>query len=136
MHSISSDSQIAFVQFGDFRAADRSIRSGNGETYHSQKYSMDVVNRLAAQCRAVCVISVDSSEPHDEILASSVRSIGLPDIWQNGMGPLLQALNTFEPTHVVLRFPSLEVLKWAEDKSISVLVTLADSFKLASALVV
>ncbi|MFM7348432.1 MAG: glycosyltransferase family 4 protein [Erythrobacter sp.] len=95
---------------------------------------MDVVNRLAAQCRAVCVISVDSTEPHDEILASSVRSIGLPDIWQNGMGPLLQALNTFEPTHVVLRFPSLEVLKWAEDKSISVLVTLADSFNLRAGL--
>jgi hypothetical protein len=79
--AITEQSRIAFLQFGDFREADQRVRDGLGETYHAQRFSMGVVERLAERTALTAVISVESNAPHDEILHSGVRSIGLQNIW-------------------------------------------------------
>jgi hypothetical protein len=72
---------VVFVQNGDFRAAAARIANGACETYHAQKYSMDVVERLAAQSALAAVLCINAEDVHDEVLTSGVRSVGLENIW-------------------------------------------------------
>jgi glycosyltransferase involved in cell wall biosynthesis len=101
-----------------------------GETYDAQKYSMDVVERLAAQAAVTAVISISAEEPHDELLASGVRSVGLANIWQQKRPyrALIKKLETLAPTHLVLQLPSVELLAWARRRGVRVLPNFADSF--------
>lgn len=124
--------RVVFVQTGDFRAADGRIRNGLGETYHAQKYSMEVVERLAAQVPLAAVICTNAEEPHDEVLSSGVRSIGLDDIWQHRrpFKAVTEQLEMLAPTHLILRFPGVALLEWARKRDVQILPSFADSFSL------
>lgn len=130
MTSISGVSRVVFVQTGDFRAAFRRVDAGLGETYHAQKYSMEVVERLVSQVTFVAVLCIKAEASHDEILPSGVRSIGLDDIWRlkHPIEHVIERLEELEPTHLVVRLPSRELLTWARHRGIRVLPSFADSF--------
>ncbi|MEM6742410.1 MAG: glycosyltransferase family 4 protein [Pseudomonadota bacterium] len=131
MSSLPPDSRVIFVQNGDFRAAAERIALGIGETYDAQKYSMDVVERLVPQTALTAVICITAEEPHDETLASGVRSIGFENIWsrKKPLKPVIAALEALAPTHLVLRLPSRELLTWARRRKVRMLPSFADSFK-------
>lgn len=124
--------RVVFVQHGDFRAADRRIREGIGATYDAQEYSMNVVKQLAKQASLAAVICVDAEEPHDEILVSRVRSIGLESIWQHKrpFDGIISRLEELAPTHLILSLPSSELLVWARKRNVRVLPCFADTFPL------
>jgi glycosyltransferase involved in cell wall biosynthesis len=126
----TSETRIVFVQNGDFRAAAERIASGAGETFHAQKYSMEVVERLAAHAALVAVLCVNAEAPHDETLPSGVRSIGLDNIWRQKrpFDAVIAPLDRLAPTHLVLRMPSIELLEWARIRGVRVLPSFADSF--------
>lgn len=130
MSGLSPAARVVFVQNGDFRAAAHRIESGAGETYHAQKYSMDVVERLAGQAALAAVLCIDAEAPHDEVLPSGVRSIGLERIWahRRPFAAVMARLDTLAPTHLVLRVPSVELLAWARARDVRVLPSFADSF--------
>ncbi len=130
MRGISSGSRVVFVQNGDFRAEAQRIESGAGETYHSQKYSMQVMDRLATQTSLAAVLCIDAVDPHDEILPTGVRCIGLENIWSHKrpFAPVIAVLEKLAPTHLVLRVPSVEVLSWARARHVRTLPSFADSF--------
>jgi glycosyltransferase involved in cell wall biosynthesis len=132
----SKNMRVVFVQNGDFRAADRRIREGIGETYHAQKYSMDIVERLAKNASLAAVICIAAEEPHDEVLASGVRSIGLENIWRNKhpLRPVISRLEELAPTHLILRLPSSGLLEWARKRNVRVLPSFADTFPLRTGL--
>lgn len=132
MNNARSKERIIFVQNGDFRAAAERIASGAGETFHAQKYSMDVVERLTADAELTAVLCINSEVPHDEVLPSGVRSIGLEDIWQHNkpFDTVIAQLDRLAPTHLVLRLPSLDLLRWAQAQKVRVLPSFADSFTL------
>lgn len=126
----TQDMRVVFIQNGDFRAADQRIREGMGETYDAQRYSMEVVERIATRASLAAVICINAEDPHDEILPSGVRSIGLTNIWENKrpFDALITCLEGLEPTHLILRIPSTEVLAWARKRNLRVLPSFADSF--------
>ena len=99
------DMRVVFVQNGDFRAAEQRIRSGIGETYDAQRYSMEVVERMAPQASLVAVICINAEETHDEILPSGVHSIGFQDTWlhERALETIITRLEDLLPTHLVLR---------------------------------
>jgi len=130
MTSISGISRVVFVQKGDFRAAFQRIDAGLGETYDAQKYSMDVVERLVPQVTLAAVLCIKAEAPHDEVLPSGVRSIGLDDIWKQKtpIQHVIKRLEVLKPTHLILRSPNHELLTWARHQGIRVLPSFADSF--------
>jgi glycosyltransferase involved in cell wall biosynthesis len=48
--------------------------------------------------------------------------------WAGEKGALLRCLEEISPTQLVLRYPSIEILRWAQPRAMPVLVTFADSF--------
>jgi len=125
-----SNQRIVFVQNGDFRAAAERIAKGDGETFDAQRYSMEVVERLVADAELTAVLCIDSEVPHDQVLSSGVRSIGLANIWRHKkpFDMVIAQLGRLAPTHLVLRGPSVELLDWARARHIRVLPSFADSF--------
>lgn len=130
MSDMCSKKRIVFVQNGDFRAATERIASGVGETFHAQKYSMEVVERLAAETELAAVLCINAEASHDEILPSGVRSIGLENIWaqRKPFDVVIAQLDRLAPTHLVLRLPSVDLLAWARAQEVRVLPSFADSF--------
>ena len=127
---LTRDARVVFVQTGDFRGADQRIRDGIGETYHAQKYSMSVVERLVPKTALAAVICVRTPDPYDEVLPSGVRAIGMKGIWQlarpfDAVNAQLEALGA---THLVLRLPDSPCVHWARRNQVRVLPCLADSF--------
>jgi glycosyltransferase involved in cell wall biosynthesis len=122
--------RIVFVQTGDFRAADNRISSGIGETYHAQKYSMEIVERLVSEASQVSVLCVNTEEPHDETLDSGVQSIGLQNIWlkRKPFNSVIARLDELLPTHLILRLPSVQILQWARRRNVRIFPCFADSF--------
>jgi glycosyltransferase involved in cell wall biosynthesis len=122
--------RIVFVQSGDFKAAAERIASGAGETFDAQKYSMEVVERLAAHSALVAVLCINAEAPHDDVLPSGVQSIGLENIWarKKPFDAVIAELDRLVPTHLVLRLPSVELLDWARARAVRVLPSYADSF--------
>jgi len=130
MNNTSAEKRIFFVQNGDFRAASERIASGGGETFHAQKYSMEVVDRLAAEAALAAVLCINAEASHDEVLPSGVRSVGLENIWarKRPFDAVIAQLDRLAPTHLVLRLPSIELLSWAQAREVRVLPSFADSF--------
>ena len=124
------DMRVVFVQNGDFRAAEQRIRSGIGETYHAQRYSMEVVERMAPQASLAAVICINAEETHDEILPSGVHSIGFQDTWlhERLLETIITRLEELQPTHLVLRLPNAGLLAWARKQGVRVLPSFADTF--------
>lgn len=122
--------RVVFVQTGDFRAARQRISNGLGETFHAQEYSMEVVEHLVGYCGSVTVVCVASEHPHDETAKNGIRSIGINNIWKSKhpFRHVIKILDDLHPTHLILRLPSIQLLRWADRKDVPVLVTLADSF--------
>lgn len=130
MSNAGSKKRIVFVQTGDFRAAAGRIASGVGETFDAQQYSMAIVERLVADSAVAAVLCVTAEAPHDEILPSGVRSIGIDNIWmqKRPFDAVISQLDRLAPTHLVLRLPGLELLTWARAQKVRVLPSFADSF--------
>lgn len=122
--------RVVFVQNGDFRASDHRIRRGIGETYDAQKYSMEVVERIAPEASLTAVLCINAEEPHDEVLESGVRSIGLENIWRQRrpFEEVVARLEELMPTHLILRLPSTRILEWARRRGVRVFPCFADSF--------
>jgi glycosyltransferase involved in cell wall biosynthesis len=122
--------RLTIVQYGgDYREAFERFARGGKETYHAQRYSVDVVGKLARQLAEVSVICSTSETKYDVLLDNGVRAIGagLP----HGFRPsdLIQELTKTRPTRLSLTTPLIPVLKWANSNRIRTIVPLADSFQ-------
>jgi glycosyltransferase involved in cell wall biosynthesis len=83
-----------------------------------------------ATTASISVISVNTRQPHDEILESGVRSIGLSQPFGSvaSTQALIEALDRVAPKQVVMRLPSCAVLRHCLSAGIDVFPNLADSF--------
>lgn len=128
--ALSASSRIVFLQTGDYRETARHFAAGGTETFHAQRYSMEIVERLAKTAAWVGVICVSAAEAYTERLPSAVETIGLTSIWRepDPCRPVLAQLATIRPTHVVHRFPAAGIVRWCLDHDVHVLPSFADSF--------
>lgn len=126
--------RLLFIQYsGDYREAARHFAAGGEETYYSQRYSVDIVaqfgaNRLGQEGDEVATLCCFTQTPYDEILENGVRAIGAGFDTTLDSAALIRLVAKFNPTHIVLRTPISEVLRWAMQHKVRTLVTLADSF--------
>jgi glycosyltransferase involved in cell wall biosynthesis len=123
-------SRLTIVQYtGDYREAFERFARGGKETYHAQRYSLNVVGDLAQRLDQVAVICALSEEKYDAILDNGVRAIGAG--LKQGFHPseVIPYLAKTQPTRLSLTTPMAPLLKWAKTNRIRTIVPLADSFQ-------
>lgn len=119
--------RICFVQFGDYREAVYTFARGGEESYYAQAYSVNFVAGLVHLMEQVTVISVDAPR-YDQTLPTTVRTIGLP-LWRGATDDeLVELVAKVAPTHLVVRFPHVPLLRHGIRHALATLPLLADSF--------
>lgn len=124
--------RLLIIQYaGDYREAVQRFAAGGGETYYAQKASVEAVASLTDQVKEVIVLCCITTEPYNEILPNGVRAIGVGCSPQEKLPikKIIQLIQEQKPTHLLVRTPILEVLRWAIRHQVPTLATLADSFK-------
>src|SRR5437016_13762489 len=68
--------RLTIVQYaGDYREAFERLENGGQETYHAQRYSINLIGSLAQQLEQVCVVCAITEKRYDTILANGWRAI-------------------------------------------------------------
>jgi glycosyltransferase involved in cell wall biosynthesis len=127
--------RLLFISYaGDYRDVVRRFAIGEQETYYCQKYSVDAIAKLGSTKLSqhgdeVAMLCCLTTTRYDEIMDNGVRAIGA-GFNGNNIDPakLVRLVADFNPTHLVLRTPIPEVLRWAIRHNVKIIVTLADSF--------
>jgi glycosyltransferase involved in cell wall biosynthesis len=122
--------RIVFVQYGDYRASARNFASGGKETYHSQRYSDELIAGLKSEATQVAVVCVNA-DPYDDVLPNGIRVLGMRLWHQSTPHDLVKVISELAPTHLIPRTPLTPVIRWATRERVSVLPMLADSFPIA-----
>ena len=119
---------------GDYRKGFTQLQSGVGETYHSQRYSLEKTAEIGRKYGKICVLCCLGEEPYDEVMDNGVRTMGA------GLSgadfrtePILAKIREFQPTNLIVGGPFMEVIRWAIHQNIDTLPCLADSFTVSTA---
>lgn len=123
--------RLAFVQHGDYAEAYRRFAKGGAETYYAQRYSVGRVAEFAARAEfaGVCSISGAHAErdrlnPRFEAARLGPHPSGKADI-----GKIVELLEEWRPTRLILRTPSPALVFWALRRRIDILPIFADSWE-------
>jgi glycosyltransferase involved in cell wall biosynthesis len=122
--------RLTIVQYaGDYREAWQRFDRGGKATYQAQRYSVDLVGKLAQRLEQVVVVCALTDEPYDVVLPNKVRSIGAG--LKLGFRPrdILPLLATTAPDRIVLTTPMVALLKWSRKQRVRTITALADSFR-------
>jgi len=124
------DQRVALIQYGDFLGTVERFQKGGEETYFAQRYSVDLVQRLPQSHAQVTMLNVES-HPHDVVLPSGVRCVGITGMpyQADGAREILKRLEECSPTSVVVGFPHIPVIKWCLQTGRRVLPFMGDSFQ-------
>lgn len=121
--------RLLIVQYlGDYRQVFKQLSSGKEETYHAQKYSVEAVAEIGNKIEEVATLCCLTPEPYNEKLENGVRVIGTGFKDKIDRKKLLQLVKEYQPTHLILRTPNIDILHWAIQKKLKTLAVLADSF--------
>jgi glycosyltransferase involved in cell wall biosynthesis len=121
--------RLTIVQYaGDYREAWERLDAGGKETYQAQRYSVDLVGRLAQHLEEIAVICAVSEVQYDVTLPNGVRAIGagLPIGFRRR--DLVPILAQTAPDRLWLTSPMTPLLKWARKRQVRTMTALADSF--------
>ncbi|HEY9300702.1 MAG TPA: glycosyltransferase [Phormidium sp.] len=122
--------RLLMVQYaGDYREAVECFAQGGKETYYAQKYSVEAVAEIGKTIEEAAVLCCLTREPYDKVLSNGVRAIGAGFNPKISIKPLIELIEKHNPTHLIVRTPSLEIFGWAIKKNIPTIAILADSFQ-------
>jgi glycosyltransferase involved in cell wall biosynthesis len=130
--------RLASVQHGDYLTARTRLAEGGPETYGSQRYTVEMLERLFADVPHL-VVSLDGPEDSQDIgkgryvTVPSTASRWLPRrfVEMRRTAKILRLLDEFSPTHLILRALDVVgcgVLKWANRRKIPTAVLVASRF--------
>jgi len=121
--------QIVFIQHGDFRHASNLIETSGQETYHAQRHSMRIVDELAHQGADVTVICLAPQVDYELTVKNGIRTIGraLYRDGQKNVQPVLDAIETQNPSHIILRTPDRDILAFCLSLGAQILPVFADT---------
>lgn len=122
--------KLLIIQYaGDYRETVRRFSAGEDETYYGQKYSVNVVAEIAKNVNEVATLCLMTESSYNEMLENGVRAIGAGFNKTIEENELISIIEEYAPTHLILRTPNREVLRWTIRKKIKTIATLADSFE-------
>ncbi|MEO0984954.1 MAG: glycosyltransferase [Cyanobacteria bacterium J06639_14] len=121
---------LIILYAGDYRDAYQRIKSGRGEAYHGQKYALDTIAGLNHEIEEAAFLCCRSKERYDELIGSGLRVIGAAADPYKDVKELLNVIEGYRPTHIVLRMPHRPILQWAIKHRVKTITALADSFNL------
>ena len=126
--------RVLLIQFaGDYREGYTRLASGGPETYHSQRYSVEKTAEIGRKYGKIGVLCCCGNERYDEVMKDGVRAMGAGlSAGDYTFGPIIAQIQAFQPTHLIVNWPSTEVLAWAISRSLDVLPCFADSFTLST----
>lgn len=129
--SKSEGFRLLIVQYaGDYRQAYYTLAQDGAETYYAQRYSVELLAEYKQWCQEVATLIFKTDEFYDETLPNGVRSIGAGCMHRPiDDQQILDIVQKFQPTHLILRTPHASLLNWAIRNRVRCLVTLADSFQ-------
>jgi glycosyltransferase involved in cell wall biosynthesis len=120
--------RLLFVQYaGDYRETVHRLAVGGCETYYAQKYSVDSVAEMGKKIEEVAVLCCMTAEPYNEVLSNGVRAIGAGFNGKIQGKKLINLIEDYNPTHLVVRTASREVFRWAIKNKVKTIATLAES---------
>ena len=120
--------KIAYIGYGDFREAIRRLESGKGETYWGQQYTIDFLRKLVVRGRELCAVSL-GVEPYAEEIENGLYSVGIPYGDRSLRdADLIRVVDSYGPTHVIVRPLINGLLSWALDRGVRLLPTTASSY--------
>lgn len=124
-----SQSRLLILQYeGDYREAVERFDNGKGETYYGQRYTVDAVADIGEHIQEAAVLCCLTEKAYNEVLSNNVRAIGAGFNGELQIKKLIELIEEYNPTHLILRIPLREVLRWAIQNNVKTLALLADSF--------
>lgn len=127
--------RLLIVNFaGDIRTDFYRLSSGGDETYYAQKYSIEAYAKLRQYAEEVADLVYITQEAYDELLPNGVRAIGCGFHQYEDIDPekVIQSIEKYNPTHLVLFTVDKNVLNWAVEKKIPTITTFANAISMQS----
>ncbi|MBL1211611.1 glycosyltransferase [Geminocystis sp. GBBB08] len=129
--------RLLIVQYGgDYSEAFKNLSSGGEETYGCQKYTVNVVMEITKKpnIEEVTTLCFLTEQYYDELLGTKLRAIGMgynqKTISDKSFSVnLIKILENYKPTHLILRTPNQQILKWCIANKVKTMATFADSFE-------
>lgn len=111
----------------DYREIHNRLEEGLGETYHAHRYSLDVISHIGQEHGEATVLCCHAAESYREWIGERVLCVGMgPE--SHTTGDLIRTIQQLQPTHLILKVPSMELLRWAIRTRTRTAVLFADSF--------
>ena len=114
---------------GDYREAYYRLANGQSETYHAHRYAIESISKLGKQIDEAAVLCCYSKEPYNELVEPGFRVIGTGFDRNQAAKDIIQHIEAQQPTHLVIRAPIKDVLKWTITHKVPAITLLADSFQ-------
>ncbi|RYF35118.1 MAG: glycosyltransferase [Comamonadaceae bacterium] len=125
----TSPHRITIVQYaGDFREAAMRLAAGGAENYRAQRYTVDHVEALAQRHASVATVTGFTESPYEVTLPSGAKAVGAGFTSTWSAGAMAQLVRRTAPTRIVLRTPSLGLLRRIVAMRVPTLALIADSF--------
>ena len=125
----TSPHRITIVQYaGDFREAALRLAEGGPENYRAQRYTVDHVESLARRHASVSTVTGFTATSYEVTLPSGAKAVGAGFTSTWNAGALAQLVHRTAPTRIVLRTPSLGLLRRIVAMRVPTLALIADSF--------
>ncbi|MBD2230191.1 glycosyltransferase family 4 protein [Phormidium tenue] len=118
--------RLLIVNFaGDIRADFHRLASGGDETYYAQKYSLEAYAGLKQYADEVAVLVYITQESYNVKLPNGVRVIGcgFREYQDITAQKLIQHIEGYNPTHLIISLFDTDILSWAAGHNIPTLTT-------------
>jgi glycosyltransferase involved in cell wall biosynthesis len=127
--------RLLIIQYaGDYREAVQRFSEGKEETYYAQKYSVNAVADIANKIEEAAVLCCMTEEPYNEILSNGVRAIGAGFKDRVDVKRLLELIEQFKPTHLIVRTAFRQIFQWAIKNNVPTIAMFAESISSGSGL--
>jgi glycosyltransferase involved in cell wall biosynthesis len=123
------EKRVILVQYAaDIRQIYNQVSTSDHETYYGHRYVITSLVDIGSKIGEIAALCCHSQESYSEILEQGFRAIGAGVDPYQDTGQIIQLLEQYQPTHLVLCAPIIGVLRWAVRRQIKTITLFADSF--------
>ena len=126
--SRSTTKRVLMVFYAaDYRDINNRLQAGLGENYHAHRYSLEVVSSVGQKYGEATILCCRATESYCERTSDGLSFVGLGP-GERTADDLIRTIQQLQPTHLILKFPNQDILKWAIQTRTRTALLFADSF--------